>query len=301
MARSILLYEGKGAEFHSHAKKWQDQWVRADQKYAKGELRSAVEMPLRLDTVKYTILVGKACRDAGKGGQLLFLVGHGGDITTLTRNKTQILSREQELSVGMFDLAPCQKIGQTKKCDFRQDEKEIFYDYAPPSTVARSWSPMETDFRNWDAASFAQRQQIKARFMEYVKYRLVGHCAQGYGLKQVVLLNCNVGNATVFMQKVANDWQLPVVAFTRRLETREEPTTKFVRMYAAGEAFNTGSNQEEARYNYPQMHARTFKPNGPSALPFSVIYEWMYPKEKTSSVSKAPTKPAAKGKPVGAR
>lgn len=301
MAQAVLIYEGKGAEFARHAAKWQEQWETAEAKYRKGEVRTTVEMPLGLDWIKYTILVGKACRTAGKGGTLLMLVGHGGDVTTLMQRKDRVLSAEQELAVGMFDLAPCKKGPTGRKCDFRQEESDVFYDYAPPSTVARSWSPMESDFQSYDKASYAQKQAIKAKFMDYIKYRLFGHCVQANGLRQVVLLNCNVGNATEFMQKVANDWQVPVVAFKRRLETREEPKSTFVRMYAFGEAHDTGSNQHEARYNYPEMHARTFKPKGPPAVPMSVIFGWMNPSQPTTSATSAKGGlNAPSRKPVGA-
>lgn len=296
MAQAVLIYEGKGAEFATHAKKWQDQWAHAEAKYSKGEVRTAVELPLRQDWVKYVATVAKACKTAGKGGQLLFLVGHGGDITTLAKKPGVVLGAEQELSVGMFDLAPCQKIGKSKKCDFRMETDDVFYDYAPKSSVARVISPMEHDFQQYDKGSFAQKQAIKAKFMDYLKYRMVGYCAQLNGLRQIVLLNCNVGNATAFMQKVANDWQVPVVAFVRRLETREEPDTKFIRMYAFGEAYNSGSNQLEARYNYPQMHARTFKPNGPAGLPMQAILNSL---SQASAPATQPGKPPAKGKPVG--
>lgn len=289
MPKSVLIYETQGSEFAKSAGKWQDQWVKAEWKYTKGEQRTAVGMKPRLDFVGYIKIVGEACITAGQGGQLLFLVGHGADISTLMQKPGHVLGAEQALSVGMMDLAPCTKNGSAKKCDFRMQTDEVFYDYAPQSSVARVISPLETDLRNFDGAGRAQKEAIKHRFMDYIKYRLVGHCAQGRGLKQVVLLNCNVGNATDFMQKVANDWQLPVVAFIRRLESREEPTTDFVRMYGFGDAFDSASNTIEARYNYPQMYARTFKPKGPASLPINYILDWLKPKIGT----------AQSGKPVG--
>jgi hypothetical protein len=294
MARSILIYEGKGSEFSTSAGKWQDQWVHAEEKYKKGEIRSSVSMALKLGWVDYVKLVAQACKDAGSGGQVLFLVGHGGDASTLMPKKDKIIGAEGELAVGMFDLAPCKKIGKTKTCDFRMGTEDVFYDYSPPSSVARVISPMEHDFQEYAHASPAQKKAITASFMDYLRYRMIGHCAQSAGLRQLVLLNCNVGNATTFMQKVTNDWQVPVVAFTRRLESREEPDTDKVRMYAFGEAFGEGSNQIEARYNYPKMHARLYKPNGPAGLPMAAILNSL---SQSQSKSSPPGKPPAK--PVG--
>jgi hypothetical protein len=132
-----------------------------------------------------------AARTAGSQGVLIISVGHG----------TRTGAAEDE---GTFQLAPNTSMtiaGGLVKTRF----VDVFYD-----TRKRPDQPSdrENDLKNNPNSRFLKNFEL---------YKELSAAIKAVGLLKVVLLTCNVGIATEFMRKVANDWGVVLQGYRRRV------------------------------------------------------------------------------------
>jgi hypothetical protein len=79
----------------------------------------------------------------------------------------------------------------------------------------------------------------------------VGNMLHRGGIARAVLLTCNVGNAIDFVQRVANDWRVSVLAYRRRVACVFE-TAQLARLYLFGDPDGQGTNIPAGRNNLPR-------------------------------------------------
>jgi hypothetical protein len=142
--------------------------------------------------------VVNAIRAAGAGGTVIINVGHGGGGGNLRPTE------------GKFELAPggVMRIGGRLVANTFVD---VFYDvrYGGPSD-------MENDLKN---------NPKSPRLTNWRIYQEIAQAFKATRTYEVILLTCRVGNATEFLQKVANDWGVIITAFRQRVVLTEDVTT----------------------------------------------------------------------------
>ena len=159
------------------------------------EDRFVVTIPARDNLTIADVIrkIREAANLAGRGGYLIFSVGHGGS---------------DSVSNGMVDLAPNGLI---------RIDNDVFTN--PNNQRRRPFYTIRSIFR-------------EAR------------------IGRVILLTCRVGNAIDFVQRLANEWQVTVRAYTRRVVGIIDDAD-FARVYLQGDAPGEGSNTERARTQLP--------------------------------------------------
>jgi hypothetical protein len=165
--------------------RWGDQFVKAQPQARKQLLISATPT---VDQTKTSIL--NAIREAGSGGTLIISVGHGGAGTGSTFE-------------GMVDLAPAgvMRLGGANAA-VPPNFVSVFYDInlaGPPSA-----SGLDNDLK---------LNPGSARLKNWRVYQEISNAFKQTGVREVVLLSCNVGNSIDFVKKIANDWRVIVRAY----------------------------------------------------------------------------------------
>jgi hypothetical protein len=180
LAKTVILSVNDG-----QWNRWGDQFVKAQPLSRKQVLVSAKPT---VDQAKNAILNG--IREAGGGGTLIISVGHGaaGAGSTLE---------------GMADLAPAQvmRLGGAN-ASVPPNFVSVFYDVslAGPPTL----SDLDNDLK-FNPGS--------ARLRNWRVYQEISNAFKQTGLREVVFLSCNIGNAIDFVKKIANDWKVIVRAY----------------------------------------------------------------------------------------
>lgn len=255
----VVIYEAGTSSLAKHAKRW------AVEQFKKAKAgRDAVQMPLSPSPLQYLKVIGEAAQKAGKNGVVMFLVGHGGDITTAAKFGIQLAPGEDPKKVGVVDLAPSKKL--------RMQTDDVFYN-EDPDGKGPAMSQYKHDKGIFDGApdpkkklewlkwfNSSQVQGAVQRAAQYNQYIMTGMYLKHFGVRRVVLLTCRVGNATQFLDKIAKDWQVEVQAYQRRIASQEEDKTPNVRLYLEGDAEGSGSNVEAARTEIPKTGYYVAKP-----------------------------------------
>ena len=257
----VVIYEAGQTQLAKHAKRWAvEQFVKAKAG------RDAVEMALNPTPVAYLKTIFSAGQKAGKGGTVLFLVGHGGDITTAHKfgMKVDLAPGEDPRKVGIVDLAPSKKL--------RMETDDVFYDHDPDG-AGPAMSQAKHDKSIFDGAPDPKNKAAYLKWMregatkgaidraeQWNRYLYTGMYLKHNGVRRVVLLTCKVGSATVFLDKIARDWQIEVQAFNRRIVSQEEEKSTNVRLFLEGDADGVGSNTVDARTEIPKNGYYIAKP-----------------------------------------
>jgi hypothetical protein len=216
-ASDVVLFFKDG-----YADIWTDRFVKAQPLK-----RSSVLMPRNPTTSQVVSAISSAARLAGQGGTLIFNVGHGASDAPI---------------VGMVELAPGNKMslgsqGQTNIF------VNVFYDVNLGGP--NSFSDMEKDIKFYANSSGARQRRAN-----WEVYKNLGKIVQNARIRRVIFLTCNVGNATEFVKKIANDWGTVVEAYKRRIKL-EPQSNGNVRMYLEGDAPGTGTNIPENESEMP--------------------------------------------------
>jgi hypothetical protein len=131
---------------------------------------------------------------AGGGGTVVLNVGHGVAVDNSTTD-------------GVVDLAPNKAMRLGGLNNHGPDIfHNVFYDVAPQ--VVGGMSDLQSDLK------FNPTSQ---RLKNFRVYQEIGDRFKSVKPRQVVFLTCRIGNATDFVRKIANDWQVVCVAYTRRV------------------------------------------------------------------------------------
>lgn len=166
--------------------RWGDNFVKAQPPHSREQVLISTQPSV--DEAK-RILIG-AIRQAGSGGTLIISVGHGSSVAGSAVD-------------GMVDLAPGQvmRLGGLN-ADPSTHFLSVFYDVnvaGPPRT-----SDLDFDTKN---------NPRSTRLAHWRIYQEICKAFTDTGLREVVLLSCNVGNAVDFIRKIASDWKVIVRAF----------------------------------------------------------------------------------------
>jgi hypothetical protein len=201
---------------------WTDRFVKAQPGRRKSVLMG------RNPTINQIVsAIDSAARLAGRDGILIFNVGHGGSSSS---------------TEGLVDVAPDQKMrlgGQGVTNVF----VNVFYDVnlAGPN----GFSDMDNDVR-FNAGSPA----VKQRMANWQIYKNIGRIIRNAGIRRVIFLTCNLGNATDFIKKVANDWNTVVEAYRKQIKLDPQANGN-VRMHLVGDAPGTGTNIPDSEHEIP--------------------------------------------------
>jgi hypothetical protein len=194
MPRQVILSVQDGSW-----NKWGDQFVKAL------PLQRAQNLILRGVTAEQakTKLIRAAA--AAAGGTLIISVGHGGSGTGAAGE-------------GFVDLAPggVLRLGglnaSTSPAQNNQNYVSVFYD------VALNGPPAISDYQN-----DVKYNPTSTRLKRWKVYQEICKGFKSAGLREIVLLSCNVGNATDFVRKLARDWGTVIRAYKVKVALDTNP------------------------------------------------------------------------------
>ena len=137
----------------------------------------------------------KKAISAANHGLVIFSVGHG-------------IVTQGFKDQGGFDCADDKRLRLGGKGSFADPATfvDVFYDDKPPAGSTLKFSPKETDERLGGPGS-QQRLKNWSVYLDLCKAFVDGRVAG------VLLLTCNVGNATGFLKKVATQWQTTIIGY----------------------------------------------------------------------------------------
>lgn len=210
-----------------------------------------------------------AAEHAGSEGRVILAVGHGG------------VGSRSDTSVGMLDLAPRQVLRLQHEHVFYTDTQRTSDDTMtrraseyPRGTCSRlsRYSDLEStpeaDRFAWVDCRAVPR--IEARRTIRTGYERVTAGFRSHRPGSVVLLSCEVGAASAFVQRICNDWGVPVQAFGRQVAFWQD-ADRLARAYLYDDQPGEGTNRERSRTETPTGSqpgdVRTFSPVAPSTLP----------------------------------
>lgn len=189
-----------------------------------------------------------AIGQAGRSGEIIYAVGHGG-----AGGSSQS---------GQADFAP--------RRAFRVSQFLAFYSDQTGSWVGPSIPTIESELRQIQAvrSAPARRRQESAWCGRHIAqgcaiartqvldlrslqphYLELGRIFHRTPVRRIILLTCNVGNAAGFLNELATDLGVPVVAYTERVISRWESRRgqpRHVWMYLEGDQPGQGSNNDRA-------------------------------------------------------
>ncbi len=201
---------------------WTDRFIKAQP-----GRRKSVLMGRNPTTNQIVSAIDSAARLAGQDGILIFNVGHGAGVSP---------------TVGSADIAPDKKMrlgGQGVTDVF----VNVFYDVnlAGPN----GFSDMDNDIR-FNAGSPAAKQ----RMANWQVYKNIGTIIRNAGVRRVIFLTCNLGNATDFVKKIASDWNTVIEAYRKRMVLDPQKNGN-IRMHLEGDAPGTGTNIPDNEHEIP--------------------------------------------------
>jgi hypothetical protein len=134
-------------------------------------------------------------REASGGGALLFSVGHGVIGSGFPTN-------------GGFDMADHNllRIGGQGSSEDPKTFTNVFYDAPPPPGSTIKFSEKEIDERQHPGGS-------QRRLKHFALYKELCQAFIDTKLAIVILLTCRVGQSTAFLQRVAQQWATPILAY----------------------------------------------------------------------------------------
>jgi hypothetical protein len=178
---------------------------------------------------------------AGRNGTVIYAVGHGSG------------GNAAHPEAGSLDLAPNRQ--------FRVSMFVAFFNVStswPGYPVSRMESELPTTRsvpgrRVWcdryisDECEIAI-QQLRDRSRVQPLYQAIAEIYRLNRVRQVLLLTCNVGNGSGFLDEISTDWQVPVAGYIRRVISRTTTIGRRTRvwMFLDGDAQGVGTNVDAA-------------------------------------------------------
>jgi hypothetical protein len=208
MARIIVLHTDVAGD-----KLWAEQFVAAnkrvrDEAAKRGHVvleRGRVQIPKRVTFEQYHAGFRNAADQADKGGVLLLFGGHSG-AECQARDRCDLAGRKN----AVLTLDP------DKTLEF--DDRTIFYDVkalpADSDTPASADAKIIADpARKKAAAGQDEIRRALLRQQRRKNYDALGGTLKACVIQRVVFLSCNLGNADLFVDKIARDWHVQVGAY----------------------------------------------------------------------------------------
>lgn len=221
--------------------------------------RAQVFMPAQPNTKQVIDTIDQALKLANTDGTVIFNVGHGAAAAAqCTNGACPLPGRTQPgdptLAEGMVDLAPSAAL-RLGGYHVQNTFIDVFYDFnvAGPPAFSDQDNDLKFNQGNADAkkrqANWAVYQTICALFKRTSPYK-------------VVFLTCNVGNATQFLRKIANDWGTVIEAYTSKIELSTQDNGQ-VRVHLERDPPNTGTNVANSEHELPLATAANSVRLGP--------------------------------------
>ena len=253
MGKAVVLSESRGVFRH-----WADQFVNAD-----SSNRDIVLVdPQRINrTPSATQLMGyvnnyyrRAAQIAGENGSVIISLGHGG-------------ADAMDSSVGMVDLLPNRAL-RIQAEQLRYDGSDIQegdiavlgrapeqrtcrrllarYDFDEDTRRGEPPAEQLTDFLDCMGARGARpRQLIQSA------YARIGALLRLNHVREVVLLTCRVGSATSFVDRMAANWHVNILAYERRVAgNRDDAAVNPYHLYLVGEERRLYRDELPTRHGY---------------------------------------------------
>lgn len=194
--------------------------------------RRGVLVPVHCTAAQATDVIKHGIQLAGRDGTLIFNVGHGAAVQAgFARGWLQ----------GSVELAPNRGMTLGDR-NINDSYVNVFYDYQFGGAGS---SDQEID-RQLNAGS----ADAKTRAAHWVVYEALGDAMYLAGIRKVIFLTCNVGNALEFVRKIATDWSVIVEAFKVRVMTQPQVSGR-VRMFLEGDSPGVGTNREIGEEEMP--------------------------------------------------
>ncbi len=224
MGKAIVLSESRGYFRH-----WADQFVSANPDNRDTVLvdpRTISRNPSTTQLLRYVeSYYGRAAQLAGRNGCLIISLGHGGASATDSTVGMVDLLPNRALRVQAFqlryggsdeeegDLAVLSRVATQRVC------RGVLGRYDMDSNTRRPLPPEERlmDYMNCRGARAARpRQHFQAA------YARIGELLRANQVREVVLLTCRVGSATSFVDRMANNWGVSILAYDRRVAANRD-------------------------------------------------------------------------------
>ena len=241
--KKVLLYSSSLVT----DKKWASQFVAFD-----NTTRVAIDSGSAPDWSQMLTLVKKASAQAGSGGVVMFLSGHGVEADTSDASSSWV------------------SLGNGGKVKINPDL--VFYAIDPdgsgPAKSKKEWDDAqikEADslktpegkklyLENRDQMSPAKQKEAMAQAVEvaefsrkrrqlYENYKQMGALLSGAGVSRVVFLACNIGKDTKMIDQIGKDWGVEVVAYKQFITLQE--TDGKVRIFLSPTRAGKGEVREE--------------------------------------------------------
>jgi hypothetical protein len=271
VAKLILLFTEGGTGDNQLDSAWADQFVAANarvraEKAAQGLValdRDKQRAPNNPGWATMVAQIKQAAAAAGSGGIVLLLGGHSASACLNADGSLNPRCDQAAQKAGTITLDPA------KKVRFTQDT--VFYDQK--ATPYDLWTPKGRDQeivgdpkrKNTPEGRAAQeRLTLRARYEE------IGKALRDAGLERFTFLSCAVGASPLFMDKLAKDWGVEVVAFKRKMvldpngTTAPGSTKQRVLLYLQGLPPQTQGEKEKAEIYTPAIFN---SPNTYRAMP----------------------------------
>jgi hypothetical protein len=221
LSKTVILSERVGI-----FSRWANQFVRAQQDdraivYA-GNIRNnpSHNQVLRFIDNYYA----EAARLAGAGGCLIISLGHGGANETdstigmvdLLPNRALRVEREQVTYVGSDteegDISVLSRAPNARAC-------RRFSRYDFDENTRRPQPPEDelTGYMDCTGARSARSRQGAQR-----SYLRIGTLLRNEGVAEVIFLTCRVGHARNFIERIAQNWGVRVVAYEERVAANRD-------------------------------------------------------------------------------
>lgn len=217
---------------------WARQYAAADNKN-----RSIVEMGhgnLASAAVRASEI---AARQAGRDGSVIYAVGHGG-VGTQSTSATADLAPKRQLQISQF-LAFYDAQTAWPGKSIRQMETDLISINHKKLKRAAAKKKVDAWCRTYIRSNcpIAQRQVLDLPRVQHL-YDEVIEIYHRQPVYRIILLTCNVGNATAFVDEVSTDFGVPVLAYRRRVMSQRHGLK--VRMFLEGDVAGAGTNTDRA-------------------------------------------------------
>ncbi len=221
---------------------WAQQYVASDP-----QNRRLVE--LTDDTPEAAVTASQiAAGLAGPDGTVIYAVGHGG-------------GDANRLEAGNADFAPHRRLRVTQFVAF-WDVRTRGWDQLPAVSVIEGELNLALALRSprerhqavaqWQNRFFVNAtravEQMRDRRRVQRYYEQIAEIYHRLPVERIILLTCNVGNSTAFLDELSTDFGVPVAGFRRRVVSQpfQRGRQRRVRMFLEGDEPGHGTNVEEA-------------------------------------------------------
>jgi hypothetical protein len=256
--KRVLLYSGSLVS----DTKWARQFVAADT-----QTRVSIDTGGSPDWVHMAGFVKKAAAQAGTGGVIFFLSGHG-----VAADDTDPGSAWVSLGNGgkvkivpdlvFYDFDPD---GPGPKKSRKSYDDQAIKDAEALKTAAGTAAYLEerlltTQPKAKQQAAIRQTLELaeesRARQQKYNLYKQMGADLSSNKVERVVFLACNIGNETKMIDKISKDWGVEVVAYKQFITLQEVDGQ--VRLFLSPTREGTGASREKHDTKFiPDITANT--------------------------------------------